>query len=134
MTPSWIGAVDRVEGRDAIHRHLNKLERWAWVMRFNVLHLGWRNRRHIYRLERAVLESSPAEKDLGVLVDEKPNVSQQCVLAAWKANGILGSIRRGVASRKREVLGCRGGAGREIKGTREREKLCCSTKEGIPSC
>ena len=60
------GVVDTMEGRDAIQRDLNRLERWAWVnlMRFNtakfkVLHLGQQNPGHIYRLEAAVLETSP---------------------------------------------------------------------------
>ena len=47
-------------------------------------------------------------------MDEKLNMSQQCTLAARKANCILGHITGGVTSREREVivplcsaLGCR---------------------------
>ena len=100
------GAVDKLEGRDAIQRDLVKLKRWDCVnlMRLNVaktkvLHLGQSNLRM-----GEELESSPAEKNLEVLVDEKPTMSQQCALAAQMANGFQGSIRRGVASKGREVI------------------------------
>ena len=59
---------------------------------------------HQYRVVANLLESSSVERDLGVLVDDRLTMSQQCALVAKQANGILGCIRRSVASRSREVL------------------------------
>ena len=107
--------VDTLERRDAIHRDLDRLERWvhANLMKFNkakckVLHPDWGNPKHRYRLGGECLDSSPEEKDLGVTVDERQlsfrlNMSWQCVLAA-QVNHILGCIKRSVTNRLREVI------------------------------
>jgi len=100
--------VDTLEARDAIQRDLDRLETWA-LMKFNkakckVLHLSRGNLKHKYKLSGELLESSPAEKDLGMVADERLKKNHQCVLAAQKANHILCCIKRSVTSRPREVI------------------------------
>uniref|UniRef100_A0A8D0DXF8 Reverse transcriptase domain-containing protein n=1 Tax=Salvator merianae TaxID=96440 RepID=A0A8D0DXF8_SALMN len=105
------GVANTREERERIQKDLEKLEQWAATNRmvFNkekckVLHLGKKNEKNTYRMGGIWLNSSTSEKDLGVLVDHRLNMSQQCEAAAKKANTILGCIKRSIESRSREVI------------------------------
>jgi len=94
--------ADTPAGCASIQQDLDRLESWAGknLMKFDkskcrVLHLGRNNHIHQYTLGAEPLEKSSVEKDLGVLVDNRLAVSQQCALVAMKANLMLpGSIKK----------------------------------------
>uniref|UniRef100_K7F0X6 Reverse transcriptase domain-containing protein n=1 Tax=Pelodiscus sinensis TaxID=13735 RepID=K7F0X6_PELSI len=105
------GVATNLEDRVIIQNDLDKLEKCSEVnrMKFNkdkckVLHLGRNNQFHKYRMGSDCLGRSMAERDLGVTVNHKLNMSEQCDAVAKKANMILGCINRCVVSRTREVI------------------------------
>ncbi|KAJ7404617.1 Sodium-coupled monocarboxylate transporter 1 [Willisornis vidua] len=53
--------------------------------------MDWGNYQYQYILRDELIESSPAEEELEIMVDEKFDMSQQCLLATQKANSILAS-------------------------------------------
>lgn len=78
------GIVDIADGQAAIQRDVDMLRKWVngKVMRFNkakanskVLHVGGGNPQYRYRLGNEPIEKSPAGKDLGILVEEKLEMS-----------------------------------------------------------
>ncbi|PKU34839.1 hypothetical protein llap_14859 [Limosa lapponica baueri] len=57
-----------------------------------------------HRLGSSRLGSSSVERNLGVLVDNKLNLSEQCAAVAKKSNRMLGCINKGITSRDKEVI------------------------------
>ena len=96
-----------VEDTERFQEGINRLELWSrtWQMQFNtskckVMHLGRRgNPDHVYMMGDTPLESTSAEKDIGVMVHDSLKPSLHCAKAAAKANAVLGQISRAVMYR-----------------------------------
>ncbi|KAJ7425836.1 hypothetical protein WISP_20396 [Willisornis vidua] len=104
------GVVDSLEGGEDLQRNLNKSEDWAVLdhMKFNkakcrILHLGWGNPGRTDRRGNEMLESSNVERDLGVLVNGKLIMSQQCP-GSQEGQPSPGGIRQSIASQSRKGI------------------------------
>ncbi|PKU44324.1 rna-directed dna polymerase from mobile element jockey-like [Limosa lapponica baueri] len=103
--------VDTSEGKATLQEDLDKLEKWANKILMNftkdkcqVLHLAKHNPGVQHTLGSTWLGSRSVEKDMGVLVNNKLNMGEQCAAAAKKANRMLGCIYKGITSRDKELI------------------------------
>ena len=85
----------------ALQKDLDAAARWAeeWQLTFNaakckVLHIGHRNRHHVYTLSETALEETAAERDLGVFIDADLKFRRQAAAAVSKASQVMAVIRR----------------------------------------
>ena len=97
--------------RQHLQDDLNKLIEWSekWQMLFNFgkckcLHTGHGNENAQYTMGGTELNTTVKEKDLGLTISADMKVSEQCGIAAAKANQILGLIRRNIVYKEKELI------------------------------
>ena len=94
--------VTEETGIKVLQEDINRLENWAkiWKLSFHpkkckVLGIGRKQRdKNKYKMGGKDLEHSNAEKDIGVIIDEKLNFREHMNSKIKKANSIVGIIRR----------------------------------------
>ena len=57
-----------------------------------------------YEMGGTILSTTVKEKDLGVTMDANMKVSEQCRIAASKANQVLGMIRRNITYKDKSLI------------------------------
>ena len=90
---------------------IDKLVKWSekWQMLFNFgkckcLHIGPGNTSMNYEMGGTILSTTVKEKDLGVTMDANMKVSEQCRIAASKANQVPGMIRRNITYKDKSLI------------------------------
>ena len=93
--------VGCVDDRNNLQNDINALSDWCktWQMPINVekchvMHIGTDNPKHKYWLCDEMLKVCTEEKDLGVVFTNDLKFHIQCLIAAKKANTILGMTYR----------------------------------------
>ncbi|KAK4829408.1 hypothetical protein QYF61_003889 [Mycteria americana] len=96
--------------------HYSNPETWEWFIPSS----KWRS---AHRLGSTWLGSSSVERDLGVLGDNKLNMSEQCAAVVKKANRMLGCINKGITIRDKEKRCGQAGEGPEACHMRKGREL-----------
>ena len=91
--------------------YIDKLVRWSeqWQMLFNFgkckcLHTWPGNTGMNYEMGGTILSKTVKEKYLGVTMNANMKVSEQCRIAASKANQVLGMIRRNITYKENSLI------------------------------
>ena len=97
---------------DELQQDLNKIAEWSalWQMPFNTgkchsLHIGHSNKKQTYHLSGEIIHQTDTERDLGVIIQDNLDQSQQIGNVVKKANQILGLISRTYTNKtKKNIL------------------------------
>ena len=90
---------------------LKNFDKWTidWQLLFNVekyvvMHIGTNNKLCSYNMNNETLKTVDVERDLGVIINNNGKYSEQCLMAAKKANCVLGMIKRNIKCKNAAII------------------------------
>ena len=104
--------VNNIEDRETLQSDLYKMCEWSvtkMATTFNehkckCMHFGKHNPKTTYMMKNHILETTSAEKDLGVIVDDSLKFHKHTAAAVRKANTILGIIKKSFVTLNQQTL------------------------------
>ena len=69
-----------------------------------VMHIGTNNKLYSYNMNNATLKTVDVERVLGVFINKNGKYSEQCLMAAKKANCVLGMIKRNIKCKNAIIM------------------------------
>ena len=103
--------VDNPESALEMQTVINYLHQWCkdWQMEFNIdkcnfLHLGFHNQNFVYTMNGNAISSTTSQRDLGIVISDSCQPSNQCAVAAKKANQVLGQINKSFSCYTKDIM------------------------------
>ena len=103
--------VNSKHDASVLQSEIDLLDQWAttWDMKFNstkcaMMHFGRNNQEHEYFLGNSTLNSTKAEKDVGVIVQENLKFDQHCKKVVNKCNQIIGQVWRSFENKEPGIM------------------------------